>query len=115
MKRPIAGRRRKALIRGGLWFLSLSIVWASGWAFANRSRLVLFPEMPVGFSARELCNCLWVSGQTEAFCREFVYQTLPLDFVRIDHERREVRAGWLGRAGVSRYEGERYGCGAPRF
>ena len=105
-------RRLLMFVAGCFTLVCLLLAW---WLFSNREKIAIFPEMMPGFTAREMCNCIFVTGQPEDFCRSFARQLLPPDWIQVDHTARTVTASWLGRTAMSTYETERYGCSVPRF
>lgn len=71
-----------------------------------RAMVSIFPT----YYAKEVCTCLFVLKQDEAFCRAYHAQFLPLIALGVDREAMQVRA-WAPIATVSaRLIDERFGC-----
>jgi len=68
-------------------------------------------ELLTAYSAKEMCSCLFVMGQTEAFCRTWTKQAPDVKSVTIDRQDKSVRAQavmmWGARA---RFVDRRHGC-----
>jgi len=64
-----------------------------------------------GFSAQEVCSCVFVMGRDEDFCAEWTRVSPDVAKFRVDHEARTVRARALGMGRTeARYTGEKTGC-----
>lgn len=64
-----------------------------------------------GFSAKEVCSCVFVAGLDEDFCREWTRVSPDLARFRIDEDEQLVRANTLGLGrAVARYQGAQLGC-----
>jgi hypothetical protein len=67
--------------------------------------------LAAGFSAKEVCSCVFVMGRDASFCREFTRVSPDVARFSIDYEKKEVRARALGLARtVARYTGPSTGC-----
>lgn len=68
-------------------------------------------ELLTAFSAKEMCSCMFVVGQTEDFCRTMTKQAPDVKSVTIDRDAKTVRSQavmmWGARA---RYVDKRHGC-----
>jgi len=49
-----------------------------------------------GFSAKEVCSCVFVMGRDEAFCKEWTRVSPDVARFKVDREAREVTASALG-------------------
>ena len=64
-----------------------------------------------GFAAKQVCTCVFVSKQSEAFCRELTRVSPDIARFKVDHTAKEVRAQALGLGRqVARFENEALGC-----
>ena len=63
-------------------------------------------------AAKNACSCLFVAGQSESHCREWVRVSPDLAGFRVDWERKEVRARAIGVLAphTARFQGEGLGC-----
>lgn len=68
-------------------------------------------DLAAGFSAKEVCSCVFVMERDEATCREWTRVSPDVARFEVDREKKEVRASavLLGGA-VARYTGPRTGC-----
>jgi hypothetical protein len=68
-------------------------------------------QLLVGYVAKETCSCVFVEGQTDAYCTN--YGTLPTGqssvTVAIDHTANTVTAGFAGTSRVASFTSGR-GC-----
>ncbi len=68
-------------------------------------------ELAVGYAAKDFCSCLFVSGQTEAYCHAWTKASPQVARVRIDHSQKAVEASAILMWGArSRFVSERDGC-----
>lgn len=73
--------------------------------------LLSFPSMPGAYEAKEYCSCLWVEGRDQAFCDNFVYQSVvPSQGRTVDEATKTVTARALWRTSSARWESREYGC-----
>ena len=68
-------------------------------------------ELAGGYTAKEMCSCLFVSQQSEDVCAELIRVRPDIGRFKVDYEAKEVqgRALGMGRR-LARYEGEDFGC-----
>lgn len=68
-------------------------------------------DLASGFSAKEVCSCVFVGGHDEAFCRELTRVSPDVAKFSVDQEARAVTARALG-MGRTRavYQGDGLGC-----
>ena len=88
---------------------------AAGCADLQSARQVVAP-----YYAKELCSCLFVTGQPEEVCLDYVRHDLaalddaPIidtdDDAVIDDSRRSVTVALLLNSATARYQDERLGC-----
>ncbi len=68
-------------------------------------------QLVTGYTAKEVCSCIFVIGQTEEFCRNWTRASPEVASFRIDRENKRVESGavmlWGARA---RYVDEKRGC-----
>lgn len=57
---------------------------------------ISYLKMGLGFEAKELCSCLFVVGQTEAFCRDYVKVDEINPKLEIDYTKKETSAHYAG-------------------
>jgi hypothetical protein len=88
---------------GALGLLLVGIVLA--WP-----RLAAFPGILPGFSAKEYCSCRFVMGQSDAYCRGYVRQWLPISELTVDEAARTVAARGTGVLRSARWLSPRQGC-----
>ncbi len=68
-------------------------------------------ELASGFSAQEVCSCVFVMGRDEDFCAEWTRVSPDVAKFRVDHDAKTVRARALGMGRTTaRYTGEKTGC-----
>ncbi len=76
----------------------------------SRYRNSLF-RLASGFSAQEVCSCLFVMERDEDFCAEWTRVSPDVAKFKADHDARKVRARALGMGRTrARYTGEKTGC-----
>jgi hypothetical protein len=73
-----------------------------------------------GLDAKELCSCVFVVGQTEEYCREYVRLGIPFPGLKqgvpvpiqllVDHDARRTSARVAGNHASARFVGDRRGC-----
>lgn len=80
------------------------------WVWHERQALADFPGILSAYSAKEYCSCRFVMGFTEAYCRGYVEQYLPLGRLEEDSARRLVSAEGLGRRNQAAWQDGREGC-----
>lgn len=73
-------------------------------------RLAAFPGILPGFTAKEYCSCRFVMGQTDAYCRGYVQQWLPISEITVDEAARTVTARGTGVLRSARWLSPRQGC-----
>jgi hypothetical protein len=64
-----------------------------------------------GFSAKEVCSCIFVSGRSEDECREWTRVSPNVARFRVDERDKVVTANalWMGKT-RARYVDEKTGC-----
>ena len=64
-----------------------------------------------GFSAKEVCSCIFVSGRSEDECREWTRVSPDVARFKVDQQDKVVtaKAFWMGKT-TARYVDERSGC-----
>jgi hypothetical protein len=64
-----------------------------------------------GFSAKEVCSCIFVSGRSEDECREWTRVSPNVARFKVDNKSKVVTANavWMGRT-QARYVDEKTGC-----
>lgn len=81
------------------------------WITSKRHDLRNFPGIISSFYSKEMCSCLFVSGQTEEFCNNYARQWVPIQGSPVvDRERKAVRVTGLFRTNEAVYTGEKTGC-----
>ena len=76
----------------------------------NWTHIAAFPGILPAFTAKEYCSCRFVMGQTDAYCRGYVQQWLPISAIRIDEAARLVTARGTGVTRSARWLSPREGC-----
>ena len=68
-------------------------------------------QLGSGFSAKQVCSCLFVSGHDEVFCREWTRVKPNVARFRVDYASKSVRARalYMGKQ-IARYQGPGLGC-----
>lgn len=68
-------------------------------------------QLLTSYAAKEICTCVFVMHQTDAFCERFTRASPNLKTFRIDHEGKTVETAavlfWSARA---RWVSPRFGC-----
>ena len=68
-------------------------------------------QLLTGYTAKDMCSCLFVMRQSEAFCTEWTRANPDIRTIRVDHANRAVEAQsvlfWGARA---RFVDRRRGC-----
>lgn len=94
--------------------LTIAMVWLAACGTPKKVSFTydnsLF-SLASGFSAKEVCSCVFVAGQDEAFCKELTRVSPDVARFKVDREAKEVRSRALG-MGMQRavYQGEGLGC-----
>lgn len=98
-------------IRGGLGLLGLVVCALAAVLVWGGPELRNFPDMPSSYEAKEYCSCRWTSGLDDAFCEDFVFQTIiPTQGKVVDEANKSVTARALFRSNTARWVDERRGC-----
>ncbi len=67
--------------------------------------------LALGFSAQELCSCVFVTGHTEAECRQYVSIEQLKPRLNIDRKLKQVKASYyVVFSETAVYEGDKAGC-----
>lgn len=70
-----------------------------------------YTEAPSAGMAKEMCSCLFVSGQTENYCRMVTKESDILANFEADYNRKEVIAKGVGFMAMAKLDDNpRYGC-----
>lgn len=70
-----------------------------------------FTEAPSAGLAKEMCSCLFISGQTENYCRMVTKESRILAKFEADFNRKEVTAKGANFISVAKLDANpRYGC-----
>jgi hypothetical protein len=86
----------------------------SGSAFAGDAYKNSKAKLALGFTAKEMCSCLFVSGRTEKECRDYVDLGEVHPHISINLKRKKVTASlYFVLRQSARYEGARLGCRIP--
>ncbi len=68
-------------------------------------------QLASGFSAKEMCSCLFVMQRPESDCAEWTRVSPDVAKYKVDHDAKSVRSRALGMGKtVARWESERTGC-----
>lgn len=109
-----AGKRRRALRRGliGLGVaLSVVLLGLGVWVAFHWTEVSDMQTLPSAYEAKEMCSCLFVEKQSQAFCERFVSQdVLPIDDRSVDTTKRSVTVRALWSASRARHVSDRLGC-----
>ncbi len=97
----------KTILKG---ILAVALAALVVWGIANRRDLANFPSIISSFYAKQMCSCLFVTGQTEDRCRNESRQYVPISGYTIDWETKAVTVRGLGRTNRAHFVDERYGC-----
>jgi hypothetical protein len=77
----------------------------------NWPALSVFPALPSGYEAKELCSCLFVEGRTQPECEAFIRQSVvPIDGRSFDMEGKSVTVTALWTTRSARFVSPRFGC-----
>ena len=70
-----------------------------------------YTEAPSAGLAKEMCSCLFISGQTESYCRQVTKESHILAKFEADFNRKEVWARGANFRAMARLdEDSRFGC-----
>ena len=91
------------------------MIWWFALACAPKSELPKYDngllELAAGFSAKEVCSCVFVAGLAEDACRTWTRVSPAVARFRIDTENKEVRATALAmQRTVARWVDAEHGC-----
>ncbi|MGF1508951.1 MAG: hypothetical protein ACFB9M_05550 [Myxococcota bacterium] len=68
-------------------------------------------ELVTAYRAKEVCSCIFVMEQDEAFCRRYTAEEPDVATFSVDHEQKRVRTTAFFLWGASaRFVGDRFGC-----
>lgn len=68
-------------------------------------------QLVTAYRAKELCSCLFVTGQSEEFCLRYTSEDPNVALPRIDRSRKTVStAAFLLWGARARFDGPRTGC-----
>ncbi len=100
-------RRLLGVLAAGLWAVSCGGDGTGGRRMYDNSDL----RLATAYTAKEVCSCLFVLEQDEAFCRAWTRASPNVARFRVDREARTVESAalllWGGRA---RFVDARTGC-----
>lgn len=60
--------------------------------------------------AKEFCSCLYVVKQTEAYCKAYAKQIIPVSKYSINQEKKSIEAWGLGYSTRVSFLGDKKGC-----
>jgi len=69
-----------------------------------------FPKVVSAFYAKEVCSCLFVEKQYEAYCHEYGKQIIPIWTKEIDYKNKKVTAFGLWKSTEASFISLRSGC-----
>lgn len=108
MRRSWFVPRPPSVLRGGSLLALLFL--ASCGSGARKYDASLF-RLASGFSAKEVCSCVFVMQRDEAFCQEWTRVSPEVARFQVDQDKKEVQARALGMGRtLARYEDEQVGC-----
>ncbi len=95
--------------------ISIALIFVAAycalWLAANRHDLRNFPGIISSFYSKEMCSCLFVSGQTEEFCNNYARQWVPIQGQpSVDREKKSVRVTGLFQTNEAVFANPRTGC-----
>jgi len=91
-----------------LWALPLLMVTCGAGSPAKYEAGLL--KLGSGVAAKEVCSCLFIMGQDEAFCREWTKVSPDIAKFKVDYEEKTVKSRALFARSAARYVGPREGC-----
>ena len=68
------------------------------------------PELLAHNTAKEVCSCLFVVGQTDEFCDQFIHFNPPIASYSVDKEKKTVSARSLTYTATAKWVSARAGC-----
>lgn len=104
----------KKILKGLGVLLLVLLVVLGGWMTLNWKHIRNLAEVNSAWYAQNTCACVFVTQRSEASCKDYTRQILPLKSIQIDRKKKTVTATAtaiaLWNTNVSKYEGPRYGC-----
>jgi len=97
---------RKAI----LGTLSALLLLAGILVVLNQDKLEAFFPIISSYYAKEFCSCLYVVGQPEKFCHDYVRQYVPISSIDIDAHQRRITVTGLFVTNSARFVSAKTGC-----
>lgn len=102
LKRLLGRIAFAALLLASFAWLYMHLFWPS--TFLD------VPELTANLTAKEVCSCVFVVGQTEEYCTRTNRQILTPSAIRIDREKKQVYARMWTNAAGAKWAGPYLGC-----